>query len=125
MLNFQDHQKWVFHKMMNQWTPVWKTTNKLERQLKNKENKQKKQRKKIQQLEKLSKRQKPGPILLKDKKRRKNKEKLKQEKTRENEIKKRNKRNKQKIRRIWILQQQNIWNIHLWHRKKKQKKRIQ
>ena len=26
-----DHQKCVFHKMMNQRTPVWKTTNKLER----------------------------------------------------------------------------------------------
>ena len=32
------HQKCVFHKIMNQRTPVWKTTNKLERQLKNKEN---------------------------------------------------------------------------------------
>ena len=31
------HQKCVFHKMMNQRTPVWKTTNKLERQLKSKE----------------------------------------------------------------------------------------
>ena len=30
--------------MMNQRTPVWKTTNKLERQLKNKENKLKKNR---------------------------------------------------------------------------------
>ena len=33
------HQKCVFHKIMNQRTPVWKTTNKLERQLKSKENK--------------------------------------------------------------------------------------
>ena len=31
------HQKCVFHKIMNQRTPVWKTTNKIERQLKNKE----------------------------------------------------------------------------------------
>lgn len=31
---------------MNQRTPVWKTTNKIECQLKNKENKLKKQRKK-------------------------------------------------------------------------------
>ena len=58
------HQKCVFHKIMNQRTPVWKTTNKLERQLKNKE----KQLEKIQQLENLSKGQKPGRIPLKDKK---------------------------------------------------------
>ncbi len=31
------HQKCVFHKIMNQRTPVWKTTNKIERQLINKE----------------------------------------------------------------------------------------
>ena len=35
------HQKCVFHKIMNQRTPVWKTTNKLERQLKTKTHNQK------------------------------------------------------------------------------------
>ena len=60
---------------MNQRIPVWKTTNKLERQLKSKENKLKETEEKIQQLEKLSKGQKPGRIPLKDKKRRKNKDK--------------------------------------------------
>ena len=83
-----DHQKCVFHKMMNQRTPVWKTTNKLERQLKNKENKLKETEEKIQQLEKLSKGQKPGPIPLKDKKRRKNKEKLKKKKQEKTKLKK-------------------------------------
>ena len=62
-------QKCVFHKIMNQRTPVWKTTNKLERQLKNKEDKLEKILEKIQQLEKQSKGQKPGRIPLKDKKR--------------------------------------------------------
>ncbi|WP_296848006.1 hypothetical protein [uncultured Methanobrevibacter sp.] len=83
-----DHQKCVFHKMMNQRTPVWKTTNKLERQLKNKENKLKKTDEKIQQLEKLSKGQKPGRIPLKNKKRRKNKEKLKKKKQEKKKLKK-------------------------------------
>lgn len=49
------HQKCVFHKIMNQQTPVWKTTNKLERQLKNKENQLEKTQEKIQQLENQSK----------------------------------------------------------------------
>ena len=79
-----NHQKCVFHKMMNQRTPVWKTTNKLERQLKSKENKLKETEEKIQQLEKLSKGQKPGPIPLKDKKRRKKQRQTKKEKTRKN-----------------------------------------
>ena len=83
------HQKCVFHKIMNQRTPVWKTTNKLERQLKNKKDKLEKTVEKIQQLEKQSKGQKPGRIKLKDKKRRKNKDKLKKEKTRKNTTKKR------------------------------------
>lgn len=73
---------------MNQRTPVWKTTNKIERQLKNKENKLKKTEEKIQQLEKLSKGQKPGRIPLKDKKRRKNKEKLKKKKQEKKKLKK-------------------------------------
>lgn len=50
-----DHQKCVFHKMMNQRTPVWKTMAQLERQRKSKENKLEKTLKKIQELEKLSK----------------------------------------------------------------------
>ena len=83
-----NHQKCVFHKMMNQRTPVWKTTNKLERQLKSKENKLKETEEKIQQLEKLSKGQKPGRIPLKDKKRRKNKEKLKKKKQEKTKLKK-------------------------------------
>ena len=62
------HQKCVFHKIMNQRTPVWKTTNKLERQLKSKEDKLEKTLEKIQQLENLSKGQKPGRIPLKTKK---------------------------------------------------------
>ena len=49
------HQKCVFHKIMNQRTPVWKITNKLQRQLENKENQLEKTEEKIQQLEKLSK----------------------------------------------------------------------
>ena len=69
------HQKCVFHKIMNQRTPVWKTTNKLQRQLENKENQLEKTLEKIQQLENQSKGQKPGRIPLKDKKRRKNKKK--------------------------------------------------
>ena len=92
-----DHQKCVFHKMMNQRTPVWKTTNKLERQLKNKENKLKETEEKIQQLEKLSKGQKPGPIPLKDKKRRKNKEKLKKKKQEKKKLKKEIKEIKKKL----------------------------
>ena len=59
------HQKCVFHKIMNQRTPVWKTTNKIERQ------------------------QKPGRIPLKDKKRRKNKKKLKKKKQEKTQQKKR------------------------------------
>ncbi len=86
------HQKCVFHKIMNQRTPVWKTTNKLERQLKSKEEQLEKTITKIEQLEKQSKGQKPGRIPKKDTKRIKNKEKLKkrkQEKTKlKNEIKK-------------------------------------
>ena len=82
------HQKCVFHKIMNQRTPVWKTTNKLERQLKNKENQLEKTEEKIQQLEKLSKGQKPGRIPLKDKKRRKNKKKLKKKKQEKTQLKK-------------------------------------
>ena len=83
-----NHQKCVFHKMMNQRTPVWKTTNKLERQLKNKENKLKETEEKIQQLEKLSKGQKPERIPQKDKKRRKNKQKLKKKKQEKTKLKK-------------------------------------
>lgn len=83
------HQKCVFHKIMNQRTPVWKTTNKLERQLKSKEDKLKKTVEKIQQLENQSKGQKPGRIKLKDKKRRKKQKQTKKEKTRKNTTKKR------------------------------------
>ena len=82
------HQKCVFHKIMNQRTPVWKTTNKLERQLKNKENQLEKTQEKIQQLENLSKGQKPGKIPLKDKKRRKNKKKLNKKKQEKRQLKK-------------------------------------
>ena len=82
------HQKCVFHKIMNQRTPVWKTTNKLQRQRENKENQLEKTKEKIQQLEKLSKGQKPGRIPLKDKKRRKNKEKLKKKKQEKTQLKK-------------------------------------
>ena len=89
-----DHQKCVFHKMMNQRTSVWKTMAQLERQLKSKENKLERTLKKIQELEKLSKRQKRGRIPLKDKKRRKKQRQTKYEKTRKTRIKKRNKRNK-------------------------------
>lgn len=95
-----NHQKCVFHKMMNQRTHVWKTMAKLERQRKSKENKLEKTLEKIQELEKLSKGQNRGRIPLKDKKRRKNKEKLKKKKQEKTKLKKRNKRNKQKIRRI-------------------------
>ena len=49
---------------------------KLECQLKSKENKLEKTLKKIQELEKLSQGQKRGRIPLKDKKRRKNKDKI-------------------------------------------------
>ena len=83
------HQKCVFHKIMNQRTPVWKTTNKLERQLKNKENQLEKTKEKIQQLEKQSKGQKPGRIPLKDKKKTKKQKETKKEKTRKNTTKKR------------------------------------
>ena len=83
-----DHQKCVFHKMMNQQTPVWKTMAKLERQRKTKENKLEKTLEKIQELEKLSKGQNRGRILLKDKKRRKNKEKLKKKKQEKTKLKK-------------------------------------
>ena len=90
------HQKCVFHKIMNQRTPVWKTTNKLERQLKSKENKLEKTLEKIQQLENQSKGQKCGRIPLKDKKRRKNKDKLKKKKQEKTQLKKEiNKINKQ------------------------------
>ena len=83
-----DHQKCVFHKMMNQRTPVWKTMAKLERQRKNKENKLEKTLKKIQELEKLSKGQNRGRIPLKDKKRRKNKDKLNMKKQEKRNLKK-------------------------------------
>ena len=90
------HQKCVFHKIMNQRTPVWKTTKKLERQLKSKENKLEKTLEKIQQLENQSKGQKPGRIPLKDKKRRKNKDKLEKKKQEKRQLKKDiNKINKQ------------------------------
>ncbi len=82
------HQKSVFHKIMNQRTPVWKTTKKLERQLKSKENKLEKTLEKIQQLENQSKGQKPGRISLKDKKRRKNKDKLEKKKQEKRQLKK-------------------------------------
>ena len=82
------HQKCVFHKIMNQRTPVWKTTNKLERQLKSKEDKLEKTLEKIQQLENLSKGQKCGRIPLKDKKRIKNKNKLKKKKQEKTQLKK-------------------------------------
>ena len=42
------HQKCVFHKIMNQRTAVWKITNKLQRQLENKENQLEKIEEKIQ-----------------------------------------------------------------------------
>ena len=83
-----DHQKCVFHKMMNQRTTVWKTMAKLERQLKSKENKLEKTLKKIQELEKLSQGQKRGRIPLKDKKRRKNKDKLNMKKQEKRDLKK-------------------------------------
>ena len=83
------HQKCVFHKIMNQRTPVWKTTNKLERQLKSKKDKLEKTVEKIQQLENQSKGQKSGRISLKDKKRRKKQRQTKKEKTRKNTTKKR------------------------------------
>lgn len=68
------HQKCVFHKIMNQRTPVWKTTNNLEHQLKSEEYKLEKTLQKIQQLENQSK----------DKKRLKNKDKLKKKKQEKN-----------------------------------------
>ena len=83
-----NHQKCVFHKIMNQRTPVWKTTNKLERQLKSKKDKLEKTVEKIQQLENQSKGQKSGRISLKDKKRRKNKDKLKKKKQEKRQLKK-------------------------------------
>ena len=83
-----DHQKCVFHKMMNQRTTVWKTMAKLERQLKSKENKLEKTLKKIQELKKLSQGQKRGRIPLKDKKRRKNKDKLNMKKQEKRDLKK-------------------------------------
>ena len=73
------HQKCVFHKIMNQRTPVWKTTNKLERQLKSKEDKLEKTLEKIQQLENQSKRQK----------KKKKQRQTQKEKTRKNTTKKR------------------------------------
>ena len=83
------HQKCVFHKIMNQRTPVWKTINQLERQLKSKEDKLEKTLEKIQQLENQSKGQKRGRIPLKDKKKKKKQRQTKKEKTRKNTTKKR------------------------------------
>ena len=60
-------------------------------------NKLKETEEKIQQLEKLSKGQKPGPIPLKDKKRRKNKEKLKKKKQEKKKLKKEIKEIKKKL----------------------------
>ena len=82
------HQKCVFHKIMNQRTPLCKTTNKQERQLKTKKDKLEKTVEKIQQLENQSKGQKSGRISLKDKKRRKNKDKLKKKKQEKRQLKK-------------------------------------
>lgn len=71
------HQKCIFHKIMNQRMPIWKTTSKVKRQLQNKENKLEKTKEKNTTTRKSIQRTKTGENSPKRQKRLNNKEKLK------------------------------------------------
>ena len=93
------HQKCVFHKIMNQRTPVWKTTNKIERQLKNKENQLEKTKEKNTTTRKTIQRTKTRKNTTQRQKKTKKQKETKKEKTkkktkRKNTTKKKTKKKK-------------------------------